>query len=69
MTYRKLAYLKFEKGWTTQELMQKFPTEIERVSEVALVDLPVHVLEDVVTEKAVLERVKALKKMHGKSAG
>jgi|GEM_PF-863754 len=69
MTYRRLIYLKFQKGWTTQELMKKFPHVIERVSEVALADLPMNVLEKVVTEKTVLDRIITLKIMRSNRAG
>lgn len=63
MTYRKLAYLKYHKGMSTQELMKRFPREIQRVTEVALVELSPNTLQEIVKEKAVLHRLMALKKM------
>ena len=39
MTYQELINLKFKKGISTYELVRRFPKEIKRVSEVALLDI------------------------------
>ncbi len=62
MTYRSLYHLKYEKGLSTQELARRFPHDLQRVSEVALLDLSDETLQRVVQEKDTLKRVKALKK-------
>ncbi len=66
MTYRSLYHLKYEKGLSTPELARRFPHDLQRVSEVALLDLSDETLQRVVQEKSTLKRVKALKKKFGK---
>ena len=62
MTYEKLVELKFKKGVSTYELVCRFPKEVKRVSEVALLDIPSETLKDVVQERKVIRRVMRLKK-------
>lgn len=62
MTYREIFDLKYNKGLSTYELVRRFPHEIERVSEVALLDIPESTLKDVLPEQKVLKRVKDLRK-------
>ncbi|MFZ5802092.1 MAG: hypothetical protein ACOY3K_03145 [Candidatus Omnitrophota bacterium] len=62
MTYEKIFELKFERGFTTHELAQRFPKEIRRVSEVALLELPDEMLQEVMPEKDMLKRVRLLRK-------
>ena len=62
MTYQKLFDLKYNKGFSTYELVRRFPHDIDRVSEVALLDVPEATLKEVLREKEVLKRVKNLKK-------
>lgn len=60
--YEKLFDLKYRKGISTFDLAHRFPNHIERVSEVALLEVPPRVLRKVVPEKSVLERLMSLKK-------
>ncbi len=62
MTYEKLFYLKFKKGVSTYELVQRFPKDIERVSEVALLDLPEETLRKIIQEESALLRLMRLKR-------
>jgi len=64
--YQKLFDLKYRKGVPTCELAHRFPRHIDRVSEVALLDIPENTLREVVPEKKILERLISLKKqLHG----
>lgn len=71
MTYQKLFYLKFKKGVSTYELVRRYPDEIERVSEVALLDLPDSTLREIIREEKALRRLMRLKKrfLEDKSQG
>lgn len=60
--YEKLFDLKYRQGISTCDLAHRFPSHIERVNEVALLDIPKKVLREVVSEKEVLERLMNLKK-------
>jgi len=62
MTYQELINLKFKKGISTYELVCRFPKEIKRVSEVALLDVPEQTLKEVVPGKKTLNRIMDLKK-------
>jgi len=62
MTYQELINLKFKKGISTYELVRRFPKEIKRVSEVALLDIPEQTLKEVVPGKKTLNRIMDLKK-------
>jgi len=60
--YEKLFDLKYRQGIPTSELAHRFPEHIERVSEVALLDIPEHTLRELVAEKKLLDRLISLKK-------
>jgi len=60
--YEKLFDLKYRQGIPTYELAQRFPQHIDRVSEVALLDIPEHTLREVVQERKMFERLISLKK-------
>ena len=60
--YEKLFDLKFRQGVPTHELAHRFPEHIDRVNEVALLDIPENTLKEVVPEKRLLERLISLKK-------
>lgn len=60
--YEKLFDLKYKQGVPTCELAHLFPAHIDRVSEVALLDIPETTLKEVVREEKLLERLTALKK-------
>ena len=62
MTYQKLFYLKFIKGLSTYELVRRFPDEIERVSEVALLDLPEATLREIIWKEKDFLRLMRLKR-------
>ena len=62
MTYERLFYLKYKKGLTTYELIRRFPEDAERVSEVALMDVPEPTLREIMWEKKAYERLMLLKK-------
>jgi len=62
MTYQELINLKFKKGISTYELVCRFPNEIKRVSEVALLDVPEQTLKEVIPGKKTLNRIMNLKK-------
>ena len=62
MTYKRLFYLKFKKGLSTYELVRRFPDEIERVSQIALLDIPDATLREILDKKETYRRMKRLKK-------
>ena len=62
MTYAELFYLKFKRGLSTYELVRRFPNEIERVSEVALLDLPETTLREIIREEKYFLRLMRLKR-------
>ncbi|MBI3306624.1 MAG: hypothetical protein HYZ84_02290 [Candidatus Omnitrophica bacterium] len=62
MTYQELFYLKFKKGVSTYELVKRYPDEIERVNEVALLDVPETTLREIIHEEKVLMRLMRLKR-------
>lgn len=59
--YEKLFDLKYRQGVSTYELAQRFPEHIDRVHEVALLDVPESTLKEVIPEKRILERLMILK--------
>ncbi len=60
--YEKLFDLKYRQGIPTYELAHRFPEHVERVHEVALLDIPENTLREVVQEKQLFERLMSLKK-------
>ncbi|OGX13483.1 MAG: hypothetical protein A2351_01620 [Omnitrophica bacterium RIFOXYB12_FULL_50_7] len=60
--YEKLFDLKYRKGIPTHELAHRFPKHIDRVNEVALLDIPENTLKELFHEKRILARLKSLKK-------
>ena len=62
MTYRELFDLKFKKGLSTYELVQRYPEDIARVSEVALLDVPEEILKSILQNQKDLERLMRLKR-------
>lgn len=62
MTYRELCYLKFKEGISTYELVRRYPEEIERVNEVALLDVPEATLREIIREEKILLRLMRLKR-------
>jgi hypothetical protein len=60
--YEKLIDLKYRQGVPTYVLAHRFPEHVDRVTEVALLDIPENTLKEVIPEKRILERVINLKK-------
>ena len=69
MTYEKLFDLKFKKGFSTNELMERFPEEAKKVRELALLHLPTSLLKKILEESKLLERVLRLKRRFLKQPG
>lgn len=61
MTYTQLFYLKFKKGLPTCELIRRFPKELNRVSEVALLEVPEETLKEIFKGKKGLRKLMRLK--------
>ena len=62
MTYENLFELKYKEGVSTYELVKRFPKEITRVSEIALLDVPENTLRELIKEEKELNRLLRLKK-------
>jgi hypothetical protein len=62
MTYETLFDLKFREGLSTFELAKRFPHQISRVSEIALLEIPEDTLRKVVKESKELNRLLRLKR-------
>lgn len=62
MTYRELFNLKFKKGFSTYELVRRYPEEIHRVSEIALLDVPEQTLRKILREEKIFNRLIRLKR-------
>ena len=62
MTYKKIFRLKFREGYTTHDLIEKFPKEAAKVREIALLQLPTEVLRKTLSEPILLERILLLKR-------
>ena len=65
MTYQEIFDLKYNQGFSTYELVQRFPQEVARISEVALLEIPEDTLREVIAESEVLDRLMNLKKKYG----
>ena len=66
MTYQRLIYLKHQMGMSTYELFQRYPSDIDRVSKVALLDVPDETLKEVVVEEKDLLHLMKLKQRFSK---
>jgi hypothetical protein len=62
MTYQKLFHLKYRKRVSTYELVRRFPKEVRRIIDVALLEVPETTLKEVLPEKKAFERLMELKK-------
>ena len=62
MTYEKIFDLKFKKGYSTNELIEKFPAEADKVREIALLHLSTPLLKKMVSEDWLLEKLLNLKR-------
>ncbi len=60
--YEKLFDLKYRQGMPTYELTHLFPEHIDRINELALLDIPEDTLKEVVREKKILDRLVSLKR-------
>ncbi|HNX69169.1 MAG TPA: hypothetical protein PLL75_02230 [Candidatus Omnitrophota bacterium] len=62
--YDELVDLKYRRGFATHELIRRFPGQIERVSEVALLHIPDETLKEVIPEQDILQRLLDLKRQY-----
>lgn len=62
MTYRKLIELKFKKGYSTLELIRRFPREAKKVTEVALLQVPRPLLKKMASDGVVPGKLMNLKR-------
>lgn len=62
MTYQKLLYLKYKIGVSTYELVQRFPEQIDRVSEIAMLDIPEETLREILKEEKAFNKLIWLKR-------
>lgn len=62
MTYQTLYELKFKQKVPTIELEKKFPRDKEKISRLALLELPTGVLKNVVKDEKELTHLKSLRK-------
>jgi hypothetical protein len=62
LPYEILIRLKYEEGISTVDLVKMFPQAVERVSSIALLDIPENTLREVVREERELSRLLKLKK-------
>ncbi len=62
MTYEKIFELKFKKGYSTSELIEKFPGEADKVREIALLHLSTPTLKKTLSEEDFLKRILDLKR-------
>ena len=60
--YETLVDLKFRKGISTYELSRRYPEQINRVSEVALLDVPKRLLREILKEEKLYARLMRLKR-------
>lgn len=65
MTYRKIFDMKYNQGISTSELVKRFPEDVKRISEVALLEVSDEMLRQVISETNVAERLISLKKRYG----
>ena len=65
MTYREIFHLKYNQGISTSELVKRFPGDIKRISEVALLEVSDEMLRQVISEAEIVERLIGLKKRYG----
>jgi len=65
MTYREIFEMKYSHGVSTSELVKRFPADVKRISEVALLDIPDEILRQVISESQIAERLIDLKRRFG----
>ena len=64
MTYREIFNMKYSQGISTSELVKRFPGDIKRISEVALLEVSDEMLRQVISEANMAERLISLKKRY-----
>jgi len=62
MTYTELVKMKYVGGVSTYELVSRFPSDVGRVSEIALLEVPDQTLKEIILEEDFLLRVISLKR-------
>ncbi len=69
MTYRELFELKFKKGYSTSQLLHRYPQEVGKVTEIALLELSTAELRRMLPEEERLERILLMKRRFLGAAG
>ena len=62
MTYQKIFNLKFKKEMPTHELGKRYPKEREKISRIALLELPNPLLRELIKRKQEFQKLVSLKK-------
>ena len=62
MTYEKIFKLKFEDEIPTHELKKRFPKELEKISKIALMELPPSTLKELLKREHELKKLMSLKR-------
>ncbi|MBI3314229.1 MAG: hypothetical protein HYZ83_08350 [Candidatus Omnitrophica bacterium] len=57
-----LLYLKFQKRFSTQKLLKRFPREKKRIVEVALLDVNQRLLREIIKEQKMFYRLGMLRR-------
>ena len=69
MTYQKIFELKFKEDVPTYELGRRFPKELRKISRVALLELPISILRELVKQEEELRKLLSLKQWFFKKEG
>ena len=62
MTYQKIFNLKFKKEMPTHELGKRYPKEREKISRIALLELPNPLLRELIKRKQEFQKLVSLKR-------
>ena len=69
MTYQKIFELKFKEDVPTYKLGRQFPKELRKISRVALLELPISMLRELVKQEEELRKLLSLKRWFFKKEG
>ena len=64
MNDRELLYWKFQRRFSTQQLLTRFPLQRKQIAEVALLDLNFRTLHKLIHQKGLWVRIQKLKKQY-----
>ena len=62
MTYQRIFELKFREDVPTHELKRRFPREHRKISQIALLELPMSVLRNLIKQERELQKLVSLKR-------